>query len=388
ERILESPVTIERVNSAAIRNSANPSYYEIIKNLKGVDVTTASLTFTSVTTRGFNSSGNLRFNQFVDGMDNQAPGLSFSVGSVVGLGELDVDNMEMLPGASSALYGSGGMNGTLLINSKNPFKYQGLSIQVKQGIMHLNNSKDPVGASPYYDWSLRWGFKVSEKFAFKIGAQYVQAKDWLATDSTNYTGAGTLGKTIGGTRSSDPNYNGVNVYGDETSLDIRSSSTPFMQGAGQQIALANPAYAAAVNSILASDAASPFFVSRTGYREQDVINSNTVNLKLNAGFYYKITPGLEASLTGNYGTGNSVYTGSDRYSLKNLKVGQYKFELKATNWFFRTYTTQENSGEAFNATVTAQLFNEAWKPSYNPSNAAGSWYPQFAAAYMLARLSG
>jgi len=389
ERILESPVTIERVNAAAIRSSAATNYYEIIKNLKGVDVTTASLTFTSVTTRGFNSSGNLRFNQFVDGMDNQAPGLSFSVGSVVGLTELDVDNMEMLPGASSALYGSGGMNGTLLINSKDPFKYQGLSVQVKQGLMHTGGSKDPVGASPYYDWGFRWGMKVSEKFAFKIGAQFIQAKDWQATDSTNYTGAGTLGKTLPGTRYTDPNYNGVNTYGDETSVDIRNpTSSPFLQGAAQQIILANPAAAPAVSAILAADAASPFFVSRTGYREGDIIDNNTVSVKLTGGLYYKITPGVEASVTANYGTGNSVYTGSDRYSLKKLKVGQYKAEVKATDWFLRVYTTQENSGEAFNATVTSQLFNEAWKPSYNPANAAGSWYPQFAGAYLLARLGG
>ncbi len=388
ERILESPVTIERVNSAAIRNTASTNYYDMIRNIKGVDVTTASLTFNSITTRGFNGSGNLRFNQFVDGMDNQAPGLNFSVGSVIGLTELDVDNMELLSGASSALYGSGGMNGTLLINSKDPFKYQGLSVQVKQGIMHFG-SKDPVSTSPYYDWAFRWGQKISEKFAFKIGAQFIQAKDWQATDSTDYTGAGTLGKTIPGqTRYTDPNYNGVNIYGDETSLDIRSGSTPFMQGAAQQIVLANPALATAVGTILASDAASPFYVSRTGYKEGQIIDNTTVDVKLTGGLYYKITPGVEASVTANYGTGNSVYTGSDRYSLKNLKIGQYKAEVKANNWFMRVYTTQENSGEAFNATVTAQLFNEAWKPSYNPASPATSWYPQFAGAYMQYRLGG
>jgi len=88
---------------------------------------------------------------------------------------------------------------------------------------------------------------------------------------------------------------------------------------------------------------------------------------------------------GNWGTGNTVYTGSDRYSLKDLKMGQYKLEFKGVNWFARAYTTQENSGESYNATVTTQLFNEAWKPSYNPANAAGSWYPQFTQYYILAR---
>lgn len=390
ERILESPVSIERVGSAAIRVAPATDYYDMIRGLKGVDVTTSSLTFTSVTTRGFNGSGNPRFNQFVDGMDNQAPGLNFSVGSVVGLSELDVDNMELLPGASSALYGSGGMNGTLLITSKDPFKYQGVSAEVKVGAMHLGKN-DPVGSSPYYNIALRWGQKVSEKFAFKIGVQYVNAKDWVASDSTNYTGSGTGPKshTITGTRASDPNYNGVNVYGDETSLDIsNSSTTPFLKGAFGAITTANPALAPVLLPILLADGGKSFAVSRTGYKESQIIDPTTEILKLTGGLYYKFTPHLQLSLTGNYGTGNSVYTGSDRYSLKALKIGQYKLELKADKWFIRAYTTQENSGQAFNATVTAQLFNEAWKPSYSAANPAGSWYPQYAAAYLLARAQG
>ena len=153
ERILESPVSIERISAATIRNSPASTYYDIVTNLKGVDVVASSFTFKTPTTRGFSGSGSTRFNQIVDGMDNQAPGLNFSVGSVIGLTELDVESMELLPGASSALYGPGGMNGTLLINSKNPFKYQGLSFQVKTGIMHVDKRERNV--SPYFNWSLR-----------------------------------------------------------------------------------------------------------------------------------------------------------------------------------------------------------------------------------------
>ena len=184
ERILESPVSIERVSTAAIRNTAATNYYDILTNLKGVDVVTASLTFKSVGTRGFNSSGNTRLNQLVDGMDNQAPGLNFSVGSVIGLSELDVDNMELLPGASSALYGPGGMNGTVLINSKSPFKYQGLSFQIKQGINHVDAAQRPTSA--YNDWALRWAKKVNDKFAYKITAENMTAQDWLANKSNNW----------------------------------------------------------------------------------------------------------------------------------------------------------------------------------------------------------
>lgn len=55
-------------------------------------------------------------------------------------------------------------------------------------------------------------------------------------------------------------------------------------------------------------------------------------------------------------------------------MGQYKFEVKAKNWFVRAYTTQENSGDSYNATIAAQFFNEAWQPSTN-------WYPIYTSAF-------
>ncbi|HEX5150657.1 MAG TPA: TonB-dependent receptor [Parafilimonas sp.] len=378
ERILESPVSIERVSAKDVLQSPASSYYDVVQNLKGVDVVTASLTFKSISTRGFNSSGNVRLNQLVDGMDNQAPGLNFSVGNVVGLTDLDVDNMELLEGASSALYGPGGMNGTFLINSKSPFKYQGVSIQVREGIMNVDEKYRST--SPYHDFSFRWGQKVSDKFAFKIGAQYVWAKDWLAADSSNYYADANIydSKVIPGTRTTDQNYNGVNVYGDETSLDITSPNTPFLMGVIGTIT--DPVAQHYALLATAPFLAGPLPVSRTGYNEADVVPPNTINFKLSGGLYYKLNQNLEASLTGNWGTGNTVYTGSDRYVFKDLKIGQYKLEFRSKNWFLRAYTTQENSGESYNATVTSRLFNEAWKPSYNPANSAGSWYPQYSGA--------
>ena len=102
-RSLESPVSIERMGATTAHEVPGPSFYDAICNMKGVDAVTSSLLFKTMGTRGFNGSGNTRMNQFVDGMDNQAPGLNFSVGNIVGLSELDLDNVELLPGASSAL---------------------------------------------------------------------------------------------------------------------------------------------------------------------------------------------------------------------------------------------------------------------------------------------
>lgn len=383
QKILESPVSIERISAANIRNSPVSNYYDVVTTLKGVDVTTSSLTFKTPTTRGFNSSGNTRFNQLVDGMDNQAPGLNFSVASIIGLSELDVDNIELLSGASSALYGPGGMNGTLLMTSKNPFKYQGLSFLVKEGIMHVG-SKRQRDPSLYSNWNLRWGKKISEKFAFKINVELIQAKDWMGTDNRNYSRTGTTGSVIAGDRKTDPNYDGINVYGDETTVDMRA----FFSG----IAASLPG---AANFITANGLLSrPQNVSRTGYTERELVNPNTVNFKLAGSVHYKINPNTEAVLAAYWGTGNTIYTGSDRYSLKDFKMGQYKFEVNNKNWSFRAYTTQENAGESYNATATTRNYNETWKKSVttdaagNPTPQPTDWYIQYTYNYLSNRMNG
>jgi outer membrane receptor protein involved in Fe transport len=397
ERILESPVSIERIGNAQIIAAPTNSYYDILRTVPGVDMTTSSLTFETPSTRGFNGSGNVRLNQIVDGMDNQAPGLNFSVGSVIGLTGLDVDNLELLEGASSALYGSGGMNGTLIINAKDPYKYQGLSAEVKEGVMNLGGSAR--SASMYHDYTVRWAQKVGDKFAFKLSGEYIEGTDWLANDSSDYNAL--TGQKIAGTRTSDPNYNGVNVYGDETTQSLDNIGQQVLaqltaEGAGTTLdqikalvqqgggtltdvtnALANTPLAPYAAIIYGEDKG--YFasnnVSRTGYKEQDVVAPTTRDIKLSAGLYYKFNDQLTLSLTGNYGTGNTVYTGADRYVLKNLYMGQYKAELKSKNWFIRGYTTQENSGDAYNATVNTQLLNESW------GGGSPTWYPTYMSAY-------
>ena len=431
QRILETPVTVERMNNTAIRTAAAPNYYEALTNLKGVDMHTASLTFRTVTTRGFLSSGNTRLNQLIDGMDNQAPGLNFSVGSVIGLTELDVDNIELLSGASSALYGSGGMNGTLLINSKNPFKFQGLSFNIKQGLNHIDNERGAI--SPYYDWGVRYAKAYKNKLAFKLAAQFVNANDWQGDDYRNLQRNNVISKVIGGDRWSDPNYDGVNVYGDQVSANMLAiaqsyqfsiSSNALSQAFAQfasggatnnfvlvtNNALAGIPSASAYNTYFSQITSfvnavpgltpqqrldyltavagylpinvgirNSWFprsqnVSRTGYEEKYLIDYNTINFKFTGGIHYKITPGIEASFNSYMGTGTTAYTAADRYSLRNLKMAQHKLEVKAKNWLVRGYTTQENAGESYNATALASLINESWKPST-------TWFPQYIANY-------
>lgn len=429
QRIIESPVTVERMSSSTIRSNPAATYYEGLANLKGVDVHTASLTFRTVTTRGFVSSGNTRLNQLVDGMDNQAPGLNFAVSSIVGLTEQDVDNIEILSGASSALYGSGGMNGTVLISSKNPFKYQGLSYNIKQGIMHVDGKQR--SAAPYYNWSMRYAKAINDKWAFKITGELTKGNDWQADDYRNKQQLGILSSVVGGNRTNDPNFNGINQYGDETSFSLDAFSYFFqdqtrrgiLANTGNQIdvvnllniyynAIGNPVYptnaqrdgfytfapfGALVLGTINNPALKPSIdqmfpaynglkngyyrntsVSRTGYNERDLVDYNTVNAKVTAALHWKITDKIEASWNTYFGTGTTVYTGANRYSLRGFKMAQHKLEFKANNWMLRGYTTQDNAGDSYIGDAVGSFLNEAATPS-------ATWFGTYAATFSETR---
>jgi outer membrane receptor protein involved in Fe transport len=382
-RSLESPVSIERMGSTAAHEVAGPSFYDAIANLKGVDAVTSSILFKTMGTRGFNGSGNTRMNQFVDGMDNQAPGLNFSVGNIDGLNELDLDNVELLPGASSALYGSGGMTGTILMTSKDPFKYQGLSAFYKQGVNHLGD--DQSSAAPYYDFGARYAKAFNDKFAFRISGEYTWAKDWMATDTRDYVpSTGQILPNMD--HSTDPSYDGINVYGDESAYfnvyqQFVAASKEYAAAAQQYLAAGDNAdyvkYTAMAQGAQQIAALTPqnSNVSRTGYAESALTNYNAYNLKVSGGLFYKLTPNTTASLSGNFGEASTIYQGTDRYSLKDVTIGQYKAEVTGKHFYVRAYTTQENAGNSYDMVAVATLLNEAYAPT------ATVWAPAYLNTY-------
>jgi outer membrane receptor protein involved in Fe transport len=118
ERLRESPVTVERFTAADVKRTASPTFYDGLENLKEVQMNTSSMSFKSINTRGFATVANTRFMQLVDGMDNSSPLLNFVLGNLIGVSDIDVASVELLPGASSALYGANAFNGILFMKSK------------------------------------------------------------------------------------------------------------------------------------------------------------------------------------------------------------------------------------------------------------------------------
>ena len=84
EKSKESPQTVESLDAQAIKETPAANFYDGLGALKGVDLTASSIGFKIVNTRGFNSTSPVRSLQLIDGVDNQSPGLNFSIGNFAG----------------------------------------------------------------------------------------------------------------------------------------------------------------------------------------------------------------------------------------------------------------------------------------------------------------
>jgi len=359
ERIMESPVTVERMDIRAIRNTASASFYDGLEDLKGVDVNANSLTFKSVNTRGFATFSNTRFMQLVDGMDNSSPALNFAIGNLLGMSELDVKTVELLPGASSALYGANAFNGIMFMYSKNPFDAQGLSTSVKSGI----TSQEAAGNNLFYDVGFRWAKAFSNKFAAKITVSYLEGTEFYATDYRNTSGIGAEYKA--GTRASDINYDGLNVYGDEVTTNIYG--------------VAQAMIAAGILPAGAEAAIPQVNVSRTGYNDVDLMTNEAKSMKMGASFNYRPygDDRLEIIWNSKIGTGNTIYQGLNRYNIKNFFMGQHKLEAKGKNFLARAYMTTEGAGDSYDTRFTAININRKWNPD-------ATWFGEYVGTYFQA----
>ncbi len=358
ENIMTSTISVEKLGLREIEQMPQTNFYDGLYTLKGIDMNVQSLTFKVPNARGFNSNTNYRFNQIVDGINSQAPGLNFAAGNIFGVPHLDVESVEFLSGASSALYGAGGMNGTLLIQSKDPFDYQGLSASVQVGAMNVDS---PVGAKAnmYRDINLRYSYAFNDKLAIKFTGQLMEADDWEAGDTRDKNFLDDPSRN----RWNESGYDGVNVYGDETAINLGLIAPAVADGFAQSQGFVpgTPEYEDAYNGIISIIPDDD--VTRTGWEEKDLVNYDARNLKATMSMHYKINDDTRAILQGTYGEGQAVYSAQNRFSINDFRLYNIKAELNNPDYFVRYWYVKEDAGHTYDAGGLAAFMNESWKPT-------------------------
>lgn len=348
ESIKTAPVQIEKMTSREIKSAASGDFYQSIGNFKGIDMITTSAGFKVVNLRGFSDTRSLRTKQFIDGIDNEAPGLNFPIGNMVGANDLDLESVEIVSGAASALYGANAMQGVISMTSKSPYDFKGLSIQLKGG--------GTTVPGPYYDAQLRYAntFGKQDRFAFKFTGEYMGMQDWPAEDEK-------LNRY--GNIETDVNLNAILR---EKQYEPYCPTCPVTPEKHDDYVALNGwlDFNSAASKFDPSVALGFIHIKAPGYMEKELADYNVKSLKFSTGLYYRFKNDIELSGIYKFGYGTSVYQATARYAIKEFNFHQPMLQLKGKNFFVRAYTSIEDAGKSYNIGLTGGYLSRAAVPDY------------------------
>lgn len=341
ELILRAPVTVEKMNQEVIRQSAQPGFFDAIGNIKGVQIITPSLGFKVINARGFAHTTNVRFVQMVDGIDNQAPHIGAPIGNTLGPNDLDILNVELVPGSASAMYGMNAINGAANFITKDPFKYQGIIVNQKVGVNNIGSVDSD--ATFFSETNLRIAKAFNDKWAFKINGTFMKGTDWYANNRNDLNPAANTSTGLTGNLNSGADV--VNQYGDE------SGNRRTLTLGGKQ-----------------------YVVSRTGYAEKEVTDYGLQNLKSDVSLFYRPNNRLELSYTWRGAHQNNIYQRTNRFRFDNYVTQQHVFTIKSPSIQFKTYLTEENTGDSYNIRSMAENVDRSFKSD-------NTWYSNFSSQF-------
>lgn len=343
ERSSQAALSAQKLGLLSIREIPDADFYSGLSYLPEAQINVSSLTFSSLNTRGFADVQNWRFVQYVDGVDLIGPGLNYPVGNLSGSSELDLRDIELVPGPGSALYGPNVFNGALVMSTKDPFDYQGLSVLVKGGV----SQQEAGGTNPFVETAVRYAKKLNDKLAFKLNVSYMKATDWTADDQSHYISGGDvqIRDLLLSRPRTDPNYNAVNVYGDEISVPV---------------------------DLIGNGEFTP--INRSGIAEADIVDYNINNIKTSAALHYKISDKTEAIYGVRYAFADAILRHTTIYPLRNITQQIHSLELRDEHFYLRGYYSAEDAKNSYQMLATGAFIEEGLKSST-------VWGQEYGAAY-------
>ncbi len=359
ERVMETPVTMEHIGAPQLQRTASIDLISGLARYKGIDVSQSSWLITSFSTRGFNSNKAERVVQLADYVDVTSPTASLYYGNWVGISDLDLASVDIVHGASSALYGSNALNGVMLMHSKDPFETPGLTASLRGGNRNL------------IDFQVRYAKVVSDKLAFKINANYFSADEFIASSD-----AAIKRVTSGGLAGADPSnnpqgsplgWNAINRYGDQGSTVTNAALTALNDN-------------------------KPYRIYAPGYAERDLLwakapgdlftiwgNSYKAgNIRINPSVQYKINERIRLTYEYRYTFSNGIFQSSSRYAQRAMQYDLHRAELKGKDWFVRAFTVYDFGGKAYDL---SGLGNGIMGSVMAPARADGGRYPTYGQNY-------
>ena len=359
ESIFKAPVSVTKVTALQLQQSPGIEIISSLSRYKGIDVNQSSWFVTSLSTRGFNSSKAERILQLADYVDFMSPTSSLYGGNWMGTPDLDIDNIEVIYGANSALYGSGAFNGVILMHSKDPFKHQGIAVSLRGG------------SRTFLDGQIRYAQVFAKRLAFKLNVNFTEGNEFLGESDAAIKPL-TEGGLAGSDASNNPygspfGWNKLNYFG-----DIGSTIT-------------DPKYTQYNNN-------QSYRIYMPGFKESEIVNPNggeafriigdvfkAGSMRINPSLHLKINRKTQASYEYRNSIGNGIFQSTSRFAWREMKYDLHKLEVKNDRWFVRAYSMFDYGGKAYEIGGVANALQ-----NMRMTDPANGTFPTIAANYFNA----
>ena len=172
EKIINAPASIKLFGVNDFNQFAGSNTNEMVSQANGIQFLRSGVEWIYFNARNFNSGGNLKVLQFVDGRLNRAA-LSLNL-PILNMGSYikdDIERLEIVFGPQAALYGPNAINAVFNTLTKDPKKYQGTTVSLSAG--------------NHYQFSgrLRHAEKIDKKWAYKLNGEYAIGREYVFYDS-------------------------------------------------------------------------------------------------------------------------------------------------------------------------------------------------------------
>ena len=181
ERVEDAPAAISVISKTEIRRESNTNLGDYLKGTKGIDFTQSGIDSYNMTARGFNSSFSSRLLTLTDGRMANVPSLRLTAYNVIPVSFEDVEQIEVVLGPSSALYGPNAHSGVLNIVTSSPLRTTGTSLNVQGGMLAQDDT----------DLLKKITFRTAHKFGnfgFKVSGVALSGQDWTHINEDEYEG--------------------------------------------------------------------------------------------------------------------------------------------------------------------------------------------------------
>jgi iron complex outermembrane receptor protein len=163
---LEAPASISVVSREQVAENTAMTAVEHVRTTTGVDFASKGLTSATFSTRGSRSSNSTVLMVLTDYRYAAVPSLRLNVPYLIPASDDDIERIEVLRGASTALYGPDSDRGVLHIITRSPFDSRGASLTVTGG------EREMFGVAG------RYAGVASPRLAAKLSFGYLRGRDW------------------------------------------------------------------------------------------------------------------------------------------------------------------------------------------------------------------